>query len=95
MCKEVSPPRVPPPEIWPFSLNEAKCFLATARGDRFKALYVLGMTSGMRLGELGGLFWSDLDPDRRVLYVQRALITGHGGRPLNPRRPREAAVASC
>lgn len=46
VCKEVSPPRVPPPEIRPFSLNEAKRFLATAQGDRFEALYVLGMTSG-------------------------------------------------
>ncbi len=82
MCKEVSPPRVPPPEIRPFSLNEAKRLLATAQGDRFEALYVLGMTSGMRLGELGGLFWSDLDLDRWVLYVQRALITGHGGQTL-------------
>lgn len=89
VCKEVSPPRVPPPEIRPFSLDEAKRFLATAQGDRFEALYVLGMTSGMRLGELGGLFWSDVDLARRVLYVQRALITGHGGRPSNPRRPRD------
>ncbi len=88
VCKEVSPPRVPPPEIRPFSLDEAKRFLATAQGDRFEALYVLGMTSGMRLGELGGLFWSDVDLARRVLYVQRALITGHGGQTLeSPKTP--------
>ncbi|HLL40608.1 MAG TPA: hypothetical protein VK357_13210 [Rubrobacteraceae bacterium] len=42
----------------------------------------------MRLGELGGLFWSDLDLDRRVLYVQRALITGHGRQTLeSPKTP--------
>lgn len=88
VCKEVSPPRVPPPEIRPFSLDEAKRFLAAAQGDRFEALYVLGMTSGMRLGELGGLFWSDVDLARRVLCVQRALITGHGGQSLeSPKTP--------
>ena len=70
VCKEVSPPRVPPPEIRPLSLDEAKRFLAAAEGDRFEALYVLGLTSGMRFGELRGLFWSDTDLDRRMLRVQ-------------------------
>jgi integrase len=88
VCKEVSPPRVPPPEIRPLSLDEAKRFLAAAQGDRFEALYVLGLTSGMRLGELGGLFWSDMDLSCRVLHVQRALITGHGGQTLeSPKTP--------
>ena len=82
VCREVSPPRVPPPEIRPLSLEEARRFLAAAEGERFEALYVLGLTSGMRLGELGGLFWSDVDLTRRVLHVQRALITGHGKQTL-------------
>ncbi len=84
VCKEVSPPRVPPPEIRPFSLDEAKRFLVAVEGDRFEALYVLGLTSGMRFGELGGLFWSDMDLDHRILQVQRALTTGHGRQTLEP-----------
>jgi integrase len=78
VCREVSPPRVPQPEIRPLSLEEAKRFLAAAKGDRYEALYVLGVTSGARWGELAGLFWSDLDLERRVMHIQRALITGHG-----------------
>ncbi|MDP9382989.1 MAG: site-specific integrase, partial [Chloroflexota bacterium] len=84
VCQEVSPPKVPQPEIRPFSKEEAKRFLATAAGDRYEALYVLGTTSGMRLGELGGLFWSDLDLEHRVLHIQRALVTGRGGQTLEP-----------
>jgi len=84
ICKEVSPPRVPPPEIRPLSLEEARRFLGTAEDGRFEALYVLGLTSGMRLGELGGLFWSDLDLTRGVLHIQRALITGHGRQTFEP-----------
>ena len=87
VCKEVSPPRVPPPEIRPFSREEAKRFLDAAEGDRFEALYVLGLTSGMRLGEIGGLFWSDLDLDLRRLYVQRSLITGYGQTLEPPKTP--------
>lgn len=49
ICKEVSPPRVPAPEIRPLSLEEAKRFLnASETDERYHALYVLGLTSGAR-----------------------------------------------
>jgi integrase len=82
VCKEVSPPRAP--EIRPLNAEEAKRFLITAQSDRFHALYVLGLTTGARIGELGGTFWSDLDLDRRVMRVQRVLITGRGGQTFEP-----------
>jgi integrase len=84
VCKEVCPPRVPAPEIRPLSAEEAKRFLAAAQGDRYYALYVLGLTTGARIGELGGMFWSDLDLGRRVVRIQRALITGRGGQTFEP-----------
>jgi integrase len=59
-------------------LDEAKRFLAAAEGDRYEALYVLGLTSGARWGELTGLYWGDLDLERRVMRIQRALITSRG-----------------
>ena len=40
LCKEVSPPRVPAPEIRPLNREEAKRFLTAAQGDRYHALYV-------------------------------------------------------
>jgi integrase len=87
VCKEVTPPRVPAPEIRPFSLDEARRFLEATESDRFHALYVLGLTSGMRLGEIGGLFWSDLNLDLRILHVQRSLITGYGQTFEAPKTP--------
>lgn len=79
VCMEVSPPRVPAPEIRPFDAEEARRFLEVARGDRYYPLYVLGISTGMRSGELGGLFWSDLDLCSRTVRVQRSLITGKRG----------------
>jgi integrase len=87
VCREVSPPRVPAPGIRPFSLAEAKTFLRAAEGDRHHALYVLGVTSGMRLGEIGGLFWSDLDLERRAARIQRSLVTGYGQTFEPPKTP--------
>jgi integrase len=87
VCREVSPPRVPTPEIRPLNRDEAKRFLEAAESDRYHALYVLGLTSGMRLGEIGGLFWSDLALDLRTLHVQRSLITGYGQTFEPPKTP--------
>jgi integrase len=82
VCRDVNPPRVPTPAIRALSRAEAQRFLEAAESDRFYALYVLGMTTGARLGELGGLFYSDVDLSRRVVRIQRALVTGRGGQTL-------------
>jgi integrase len=43
--------------------EEARAFLEAARGDRFEALYVVAVTTGMRRSELLGLRWTDLTLD--------------------------------
>ncbi len=78
-CDGVSKPKVPQPEIRPFSKEEAKQFIATASGERYEALFVLGLTSGARWGELAGLQWGDLNLDNKVMHIQRALVNGYGG----------------
>jgi len=87
VCKEVFSPKVPTPEIRPLNRDEARRFLKATESDRYHALYVLGLTSGMRIGEIGGLFWSDLDLDLGVLHVQRSLITGYGQTFEPPKTP--------
>src|SRR5829696_686588 len=47
--------------------------------DRFEALYVLALTTGLRIGELLGLKWSDIDLDARRLRVSRQLQRGEEG----------------
>ena len=76
-----SPAPKAPKEMRPLSEAEARAFLATAResGDRFEALYVLAITTGLRRGELLGLRWDDADLERGTLRVGRALVR-EGGR---------------
>jgi len=42
-------------------------------------LYVLALTTGLRIGELLGLRWSDIDPGTRRLRVSRQLQRGEAG----------------
>ncbi len=78
---DVKAPRPAPEEMRPLSESEARTFLDIAReaGDRFEALYVLAITTGLRRGELLGLRWDDADLDRGTLRVGRALVR-EGGR---------------
>jgi integrase len=78
---DVKAPRPAPEEMHPLSEAEARTLLNAARetGDRFEALYVLAITTGLRRGELLGLRWDDADLARGTLRVGRALVR-EGGR---------------
>jgi integrase len=59
-------------EFVTFSPEQARRFLIAVRGDRLEALYVVGLTTGMREGELLGLRWADVDLDG-ALHITRRL----------------------
>ena len=67
----MDPPKVRQEEIEPLDPEQARIFLRTASeaGDRFEALYVLSLTTGLRMGEALGLKWSDVDLDIGTLHV--------------------------
>ena len=57
----VKPPRCEPREMRWWTPQQARTFLGAVDGDRFYALWVLLLTTGMRRGELAGLRWCDVD----------------------------------
>jgi hypothetical protein len=50
--------------------EQSRQFLDAARGDRLESLYVLAITTGMRLGELLRLRWREVDLDARVVSIR-------------------------
>jgi len=70
--------KVPRPirhEMQVLSSDEARILLVTVEGDRLEALYVVALTTGMRLGELLALRWTDVDLHARApaLHVRATL----------------------
>src|SRR5262249_55752288 len=55
-------------------------FLAAAKGNRLEAFYVLALNTGMRLGELLGLKWRDVDLETGTLQIQASLKKAAGGK---------------
>ncbi len=69
----VDGPRVEPYEPQPFTVEEARVFLESIKGDRLRALYSVALTMGLRQGEALGLTWSDVDLEMGTLRVNKQL----------------------
>jgi len=69
----VDAPRVLKKQIMPLTDEEVNTLFETVRGNPLEALYILGVTSGLRKGELLGLKWNDINFDTRTLQVKRSL----------------------
>ncbi len=75
----VTPPRVERREMSVLSPAQAVALLVQARGTEFEAPITTALYSGLRLGELRGLRWRDLDLDTGRLSVIQSLQKVPGG----------------
>jgi integrase len=57
-----------------FTWEETERFLRAVASERLAALYILGIATGMRIGECLGLQWSAVDIDAGILHVERKLL---------------------
>lgn len=70
-CDGISRPSAKRKPINPFTRDEVDRILAATAGDRLHAVYVLGIMTGMRQGEMFGLQWGDIDFDSREIRISR------------------------
>jgi len=64
------PPQADLPTARPLTMVEVQRLLKAASGDRLEALIQLTLATGLRRGELLGLHWADVDPERRCIHVR-------------------------
>ncbi|OFV90135.1 MAG: hypothetical protein A3G76_12560 [Acidobacteria bacterium RIFCSPLOWO2_12_FULL_65_11] len=69
----VDPPRTVTHEIRPLTPEQAQQLLMVADGTPLEALVTVGLSCGLRRGEMLGLQWTDVDLDGATLQVRRAL----------------------
>jgi integrase len=65
----------------PWSLGEARAFLAAIDGTRLEALWLLEAENGPRPCESIGIEWSKVDLDRRTITIDAEIIWTAGGIP--------------
>lgn len=79
-CDAVERPKGDRRAMRPLTDEQARRLLAVARQDRLHALFLLALTTGLRLGELLGLTWNDVDLRTGRLRVRHQLQYT-GGKP--------------
>jgi len=85
----VKRPSVKKKAIQPFTLEESKAIMLEMKGMPNGAAYCLGLLHGMRVGEIFGLHWSDIDFDNKSISVKHNLVYGAG--PLQIRETKTEA----
>jgi integrase len=66
-------PRTSKADIRIFTLQEQERFIKSLDGCTRRVMFLLALQTGLRIGELCGLKWSDIDLDRRSLAVKRSI----------------------
>jgi integrase len=68
----VDPPRRQEHDMQVLTPEQVRVFLASVAGDRFEALYVLVLSTGLGAGEVFALGWQDINLVEKTLSVRRA-----------------------
>lgn len=53
--------------------EETKIFLAEAENTFYYGLFIVALETGMRVGELSGLQWEDVDFKKRVVHIRHSM----------------------
>lgn len=83
-------PRGLRPSIKVLTPDEARAFLAANAGRRLHPAALVGLSVGLRLGEVLGLQWSDIDLESGRVSISKALQTNGKERTLVPTKSRES-----
>ena len=79
-----SPPRVEKRTQAPMTAEEANRILQAVAGSEVEAPVAVALQAGLRLGEVLGLAWQDVDLGARTLRVRQALSRLNGVTTLGP-----------
>jgi integrase len=74
----VDPPRMTRRTLTTLTEQQAQQLVASVAGTRWEALYVLALTTGMRMGELLALRWSDINLADGSLQIHSTLFFDAG-----------------
>ncbi|GMA63771.1 site-specific integrase [Alicyclobacillus fastidiosus] len=83
-CDLVDKPKVEEPDLNVWTLDEGRTFLKFAEANSLYPLFLLLFTTGMRIGEVLGLRWQDINFDENTLSVTQQVVFVKGGYKIGP-----------
>ncbi|WP_017756775.1 site-specific integrase [Calidifontibacillus oryziterrae] len=83
VAKPITAPKVNKVHVKVWDEQQLKTFLTEAKRTRYYIAFLLAATTGMRLGEVIGVKWEDVDFNRQTLSVKRSYTRAHSGYQFN------------
>lgn len=80
-----------PKEPEPFSFDEVEAILAAAEGQ-VRNLFQFAFFTGLRTGELIAIRWSDIDLEKKIAHIRRAVVMGQEKRPKTASGERDVVL---
>jgi integrase len=68
--------KVPPQKFDFLSQEEIDSLLVAAKGSHWYPMLLCALRTGMRLGELSGLDWEDVDLNKRMITIRKSYVEG-------------------
>lgn len=81
-CGPVKKPKHEHAKARPYTACEVQALLKALHGDQFYNMVYVGFTTGMRPGELFGLFWEHIDLDAGKIQIVQQLSNAGGKKTL-------------
>ncbi len=95
-CAEIDGPTIERKQMPQWTPAQARTFLGHLAKERYRVLFVVTLTTGLRRGEAIGLRWEDVDFESRMLHVRQNItdVNGHlnKGKPKTPSGTREVKM---
>ena len=79
VANTVTPPRVRKVKFEVWNEVQLKLFLEAAKSSRFYVVFELAASTGMRIGEILGLRWRDVDLEAGQASIRQAYTKAHSG----------------
>ena len=95
-CKNVDSPKIKKPKTKALTARETSLMLKAVDAEeiKYKMIIYLAVTTGLRLGELLGLVWNDIDLDEGILQVNRSCQSVKG-RGVFTKEPKNETSIRC
>lgn len=72
-CERITLPKLTIKAVHALTINEQRKLEMVAFQSKSCSPIILALYSGMRIGEISGLKWSDIDFDKEIIHVQRTV----------------------
>jgi integrase len=90
VCDHVETPSIEAQEMQVLTQAQAAAFINATQKDGLHAMFLLAIQLGLRMGELLGLRWKDIEPDGSLIHIRQTVSCVNGKAIFGPPKTKKS-----